>query len=71
MTDKQITKLIDEFKGLVEQDVVGITASDARNTITTWLREVATDKQARRFRERILEYQFSQKIQKLIKEQNE
>jgi len=66
MTKQQINQLIKEFKKLVEDDVAGITSTDARNTITTWLESIDIEL-AKHFEKTIYEYQVSPKIMKMEK----
>ena len=67
MTKKQLNQLIKGFKELVEEDVVGITSTDARETITKWLMTI-DEEQAMIFSHTIHQYQTSPKIRKMEKE---
>ncbi len=68
MKDSDITKLIKQFQGLVRTDVVGITSTDARDTITNWLRDIGEKDKATRFEYQVYKYQTSPKIRKLEEE---
>lgn len=71
LSDKDITRLIAGFKDLAEQDIVGITSSDARNAVTTWLEEIGEISHAERFGHQVWKYQTSPKIKKMMREYNE
>jgi hypothetical protein len=70
MTKQQLKQLIKEFKELVEEDVVGITSTDARETITKWLMTI-DEEQAMIFSHTIHQYQTSPKILKMEQKYNE
>ena len=70
ITNKELQVLIKHFKVLVEADVVGITSSDARETIDTWLRDIGEEDTAEMFSREILNYQLSPKIKKLESQYN-
>lgn len=60
--------LVRHFKELVEMDLNGITCSDARNTVTDWLREIGQPDVADDFSRMVYRYQDSPKIRKLEQE---
>lgn len=68
MTQRELKTLIKYFNELVELDIIGITATDARNTITSWLEEIGQEENAWKFDEAIFKYQLSPRI---VKEQLE
>ena len=68
MTPRELKTLIKHFKELVELDIVGITSTDARNTITSWLEEIGQEENAWKFDSEVYKYQSSPKI---VKEQME
>lgn len=63
--------LVKEFKKLVERDIVGITVSDARNTVRQWLETVGQLDAAQDFANEVYKYQTSDKIAKREDEYNE
>jgi hypothetical protein len=65
MNKQQINQLIKEFKILVQDDVSGITAADARNTIFTWLISIGESELAIKFEDAIYQYQVGPKIRKM------
>lgn len=70
MTQRELKVLIKHFKELVEQDTVGITSTDARNTITSWLEEIGQENNAWKFDLAVYTYQSSPKITKAMMEYN-
>lgn len=70
MTQRELKVLIKHFKELVEQDIAGITSTDARNTITSWLEEIGQENNAWKFDLAVYTYQTSPKIAKMEKEYN-
>lgn len=70
MTSKDISKLITAFKQLVDDDIVGITSSDARNLMTQWLHDIGESKQAERFSHQVWKYQNSPAFEKKYRDYN-
>jgi hypothetical protein len=57
ITKVEIKALMREFEALVEADVNGITASDARRSVATWLYRLNRDDLASYFEASVLKYQ--------------
>lgn len=57
--------LVKHFKELVEVDIVGITATDARSAVGDWLMEVGQAKASQDFERLVHNYQTSPKIRKM------
>lgn len=64
-TAKEFSLLVKGFKQLVEDDTLGITVTDARNTITNWLEAVGESEGAKEFEAQVYNYQSSPKVQKM------
>lgn len=63
--------LVKHFKELVEQDVVGITSTDARSVVGDWLMEVGQEDASKNFEHEVWKYQSSAKIKKQIADYND
>lgn len=70
LNTKELNELVRLVKELVEKDIVGISSTDTRNTITQWLVNIGCRKQAEDFQAKIYKYQTSKKIEKLTREYN-
>jgi hypothetical protein len=70
MTKQELNKLKKGMKGLVEQDVLGITSTDVREMLVDWLYEVDEPELAKQFSREIYEYQVSPKIEKMQEDYN-
>lgn len=62
--------LVKHFKELVEKDIVGITSTDARNTVRDWLIEVSQEQAGNDFEHAVWKYQSSPKLKKQEEDYN-
>ena len=65
MDKKDITVLIKHFKELARADVLGITVSDARHTVTNWLIDIGREDLAKQFENGVYKYQSSKELEKI------
>lgn len=63
MSKAETRILVKHFKKLVEKDVVGITVSDARNTVFDWLNEIGQVQTANDFQGAVHKYETSAKVE--------
>lgn len=70
LTVKDMLALEKHFKALMVQDIMGITATDARHTIVKWLREIGEPRLAESFEKDLIAYLDNPHYLKLEREYN-